>query len=219
MDLFLTHLISFPVVVYSVLLAIILSYWLLAFLGGIDTEMFDLSFDTDIDIEGDLGADVDGSRGLSGITGFFLKFGLTGVPVTLVVSILVLFSWMICYIYVSVLSVLIPGDILKMITGAVMIFISFALAIPLASWVIKPLKKLFITHEAVSKGTLIGTECIVKTGKVTATFGQAILEHDVDGLIFDVRADEAAGIKKGDKVVLVEYIEDDSSYLIKKKLS
>lgn len=216
MDVFLNNIISFPVVVYTALLAIILSYWILAFLGGIDSEIFDLNLDADLEFEADLSTDVDAPRNLSGVTGFFLKFGLTGVPVTLVVSLLVLFSWMLCYIYVSLISVMIPTQLLKMVVGFVMIFISFLLSVPLTSWLIKPLKKLFITHQAKTKQSLIGSECIVKTGKVTTTFGQAILEGDVDGLILDIRAKEGEGISKGDAVVLIEYIAEEGGYWVKK---
>ena len=219
MELFLTNLLSFPVIIYTFLMAIIICYWLLAVLGAVDIEMFDLSFDMDLDLEidGDIGTDIDSSAsGLKGVTGFMLKWGLTGVPVTVVISILIAFAWLICYVVVSIFYPLIPMEILKTILGYLLLIISFALAIPMTSWIIKPLKHLFITHDAVKKSTLIGSECLVKTGKVTPTFGQATYDDGEAGMIFDVRAEESDGIKKGDLVILIEYNEEEGSYKIKK---
>jgi hypothetical protein len=217
MELFLSNLTSFPVVVFTFLLAIIICYWLLALLGAVDIEMFDLSFEVDLELDGDIGTDIDSnSTGLSGVTGFMLKCGLTGVPVTVVVSILIAFSWLICYVIVSIFYPLIPVDLIKTIIGVVLLVVSFALAIPMTSWIIRPLKKIFITHDAVKKSSLIGSECMVKTGVVTPSFGQATYDDGEAGMIFDVRAEVVDGIKKGDLVVLVEYSEEDGSYKIKK---
>jgi len=97
-----------------------------------------------------------------------------------------------------------------------LLVVSFALAIPMTSWIIRPLKKIFITHDAVKKSSLIGSECMVKTGVVTPSFGQATYDDGGAGMIFDVRAEVADGVKKGDLVVLVEYDEEEGSYQIKK---
>jgi hypothetical protein len=224
MELFLNNLTSFPVVIYTFLLAIIIGYWILALIGAVDIEMFDLNFEVDLDLEldGNIGTDIDSNAtGLSGVTGFMLKWGLTGVPVTVVVSILVAFSWLICYVIVSIFYPLFLIDkislgFIKTIIGFVIFVVSFGLAIPMTSWIIKPLKKVFITHGAVKKSSLIGCECLVKTGHVTPVFGQATYDDGGAGMIFDVRAEIADGVKKGDWVVLVEYNEEEGSYLVKK---
>ena len=217
MELFLSNLTSFPVVVYTFLMAIIICYWLLALLGAVDIEMFDMDIDLDVEVDGDIGTDIDSNAtGLKGVTGFMLKWGLTGVPVTVVVSILIAFSWLICYSVVSIFYTLIPINLLKTIISVVLMLLSFAFAIPLTSWTIKPLKKIFITHDAVKKSSLIGSECVVKTGKVTKTFGQATFDDGGAGMIFDVRAEESEGIVKNDLVILVEYNDDEGSYWVKK---
>ncbi|MFK8010833.1 MAG: hypothetical protein AB8B80_02250 [Marinicellaceae bacterium] len=219
MEVFLSNITSFPIIVYTFLMAIIICYWLLAVLGAVDIEMFDVNFDVDLDLEidGDIGTDIDSNAtGLKGVTGFLLKWGLTGVPVTVVVSILVAYSWLVCYVIVSLVYPMITIDLIKLILGFVLLVLSFGLAIPITSWSIKPIKKLFITHDAVMKSSLIGSVCTVKTGTVTNRFGQATYDDGGAGMIFDVRAEEALGIKKGDSVILVEYNEEDGSYKIKK---
>ena len=210
---FITNITSFPVVVYTFLMSIIVVYWLLALLGALDIEMFD----GDIEIETGLDIDTDTeieSEGLSGVTGFMAKWGLTGVPVTVVVSVLIVTSWLICYILASLLLPIIPFAIIKTIASIAMILLSFALSIPATAKLIQPLKKAFVSHTAAKKSSFIGCECIVKTGKVNETFGQAVYEDGGAGMLFDIRADTTAGIKKGDSVVLKSYNEDEESYSV-----
>ncbi len=202
-------------VIFTFVLAIVVFYWILAFIGAVDTEMFDVDFDLDPEINTDIDAE-----GLSGVTGFMLKWGLTGIPVTVVISILMVMAWLICYSVVSIvfpfLYPILPWKGLQLVLGLVLIIVSLGLAIPVTAWMIKPFKSIFISHTAVNKSSLIGKDCVVKTGKVNSHFGQAELEDGGAGMILDVRADEAYGIKKGDVVILTEYDEEEGSYLVTK---
>lgn len=211
MEVFLHYITSFPVVIYTFLLAIIICYWILAMIGAVDIDIFDLDVDIDTDI--DTSVDVD-AQGLSGVTGFMLKWGLTGVPVTVVVSILIATAWLICYVTVSLLYPLLPWETLRTLAGLALLVISFACSIIVTAQLIKPIKGLFISHNAANKASFIGRECVVKTGSVTSTFGQAVLEDGGAGMIFDVRADEALNIKKGDLVILMEYDEVEGCYQV-----
>ena len=223
METFLINITSFPVVVFTFLLIIILCYWLMALVGVVDIELFDADIDIDLDIDMEMQTDFEtevsvdpNAEGLGGIAGFMLNWGLTGVPVTVVISLLIVTSWLICYLVVSILFPLIPFGFIKYTIGAGLLFVCFGLSIPLTAWSIRPFKGFFITHNAVKKETLIGQECEVRTGKVTATFGQGILEDGGAGMILDIRADESKNIKKGDTVILIEYMADDDSYNVAK---
>ncbi len=209
MEVFLNNIISFPVVVYTFLLVVIICYWLLALLGAVDIDMFDLDLDIDTGLETDMDAE-----GLSGVTGFMLKWGLTGVPVTVVISILVASAWLVCYAVVSLVFPLLPWDTLRGVMGLALLLISFALAIPITAQFIKPIKQVFVSHTAANKASFIGSECLVKTGSVTETFGQAEYEDGGAGMLFDIRAATADGIKKGDLVVLKKYDEESGSYWV-----
>lgn len=211
MEVFLYNVSSFPVVVYTFLLFIVVFYWVLAMLGAVDIELFD----ADVEIGLEMDTDVDGAS-LSGITGFMLKWGLTGIPVTVVLSLLILFSWMICYFAVSIFYPLIPWQGIKPLLGFVVLVVSFMLAVPVTAWMMKPFKGIFVTHSAVSKSSLIGKECLIKTGSVSSTFGQAELEDGGAGMLLDVRADINLGLKKGDAVILIAYDEEDGSYTVAK---
>ncbi|MFC3195881.1 OB-fold-containig protein [Marinicella sediminis] len=211
MELFLTNIISFPVAVYTLLMIIVMFYWLLALIGAVDIELFDIDIDFDMDVETELDA-----PGLGGVAGIMSKLGLTGVPVTVVISILVAFSWLICYLLTSLVLPLIPWNWASTVLGIVALVGSFLLAIPATALLVNPMKGMFVNHDAVQKSSLIGRECLVRTGKVTSTFGQAELEDGGAGMLFDVRADEAYGIQKGDVVILVSYNIEDDSYQVTK---
>lgn len=219
MELFLHNITSFPVVVFTFLLAIICCYWILAMIGAVDIDMFDFDVDVDADVDLDtdieVGSDID-AEGLSGVTGFMVKWGLTGIPVTVVISLLVATSWLLCYLVVSIVFPMIPWTGLKNYIGIAVMLISLMLSIPVTATLIRPFKGIFVTHSAVKKSALIGMECIVKTGTVTEKFGQAELDDGGAGMLLDVRAAQSLNIKKGDTVILAEYDEEEGSYLVNK---
>lgn len=217
METFLTNITTFPVVVFTFLLIIVLFYWLMAMIGIVDIDLFDTNIEIDIttDYETEVSINPD-AEGLSGIAGFMLNWGLTGVPITVVISLLIVTSWLICYIVVSLIFPLVPFGIIKYVLGAGLLIVCFAVSIPVTAWSIRPFKSLFIAHTAVTKKNLIGRECLVKTGKVTEDFGQAILEDGEAGMILDIRAPSNKGIKKDDNIILIEYIEEQDCYNVAK---
>ncbi len=220
-------------VVFTFMLAIIIVYWLLAMLGAVDIDMFDADVDLDVDIDVDVDVDFDADVGadggadvgatvdpdfdpesLRGITGFMLKWGLTGVPVTVVVSILVASAWLISYIFASLLMPLVPLALLQWLVGFALLVVSFALAIPVTAQFNKPLKSAFVSYTARNKASFIGCECMVKTGSVNETFGQAEYDDGGAGMLFDVRANASDDINKGDLVILKSYDEEEGSYWV-----
>ena len=215
METFMANITTFPVVVFTFLMVIVFFYWLIALLGVIDIDMFDVDIDIETDFETEVSINPD-AQGLSGLAGFMLNWGLTGVPITVVISLLIIISWLISYLATSLILIHLPFDILRYVLGSVLIFVCFALSIPITAWTIRPLKGLFIAHTAVKKDALIGQECEVKTGKVTEDFGQVILEDGEAGMILDVRAPSDKQIIKGDKVILIEYIKKEDCYYIAK---
>lgn len=215
MDVFLNNLISFPVVVYTFLMVIIFTYWLLALLGALDIDMFDADIDIEPDMDVETGFDVDTdmqTEGIGRVTGFMLKWGLSGVPVTVVISILISTSWLITYFVSSILFPYIPFEIAKTVAGFALLILSFLFSIPVTAKIIKPMKGAFVSHTAAEKASFLGSECIVKTGKVTESFGQAEYDDGGAGMLFDIRAKTDDGIKKGDRVILRSYDDKEDSY-------
>ena len=77
---------TFPTLLFSIALGIVLVYWLIGMIGIVDLDLSP-DIDLDLDIESDIG----------GLAGFLLTFGLTGIPFTLVISIIVVICWLISF--------------------------------------------------------------------------------------------------------------------------
>ena len=207
MTVFIENITSFPVIVFTFLMVIILFYWVFALIGVIDIEIFDFDIEVDADLD---------AEGMSGFAGFMTNWGLTGLPVTAVLSLLISTSWLLCYVVVSLVYPLIPFESIKWLIGILLIILCIAISIPITAKIIRPFRNIFVSHSAVKKNALIGSTCIVKTQKVNEKYGQAELNDGGAGMLLDVRAKEDDNIVKGDEVILVEYDEENEVYYIGK---
>ncbi|GLX77228.1 hypothetical protein tinsulaeT_05680 [Thalassotalea insulae] len=196
---------QFPTVIYSVLLGIVIVYWIVGLLGFID---LDFSGDIELDID----SDVDVSVG--GLTGLLLTFGLTGVPFTLVISIIILICWLISFYLQFYLLTWLPDGWLYYFIGTVSDFLIFVLSLPITAIAIRPLKGMFNSVETVTSRHLVGKEAIIATGSVNEIFGQARLFNEGAEILVDVRCDPQHVLKLGDKVLVVEYLEENHAYIV-----
>ncbi|PIE41871.1 MAG: hypothetical protein CSA47_02445 [Gammaproteobacteria bacterium] len=209
MNEFIVLITTFPVIVPTFLLAVVSLYWLLVLIGTLDMEFFDI----DVDIDSDTDASIDDSGGLGA---FLANWGLTGVPFSLVISLMVVLIWLICAVVMSLLSPLLPLSVLRWVVGAGVLLAAFMVTIPITARLIRPLRTFFRAHVAINKDSLTGRECVVKTLTVRENFGQAELTDGEAGLLLDIIADEPNDISKGDTVILLEYDAERDSYWVKK---
>jgi hypothetical protein len=193
---YLYNITHFPTAAYTLFLGFVLVYWLLSIVGAVDIDTLDI----DVDIE----TDVDASA-ISGLTGFMLTFGLTGVPISVIISVWSLYAWLISYFAVEYLLMLLPSGILHALGALAVLVGSFFVSIPLVAQTIKPLKGLFTTHTAIRKTELVGRLCTVRTMSVTDDFGQGEMHDGEAGMILDIRAPQPNSIKKNDKVIIIAY--------------
>ncbi len=91
MDPFYQNISSFPTAIFTFILGICILYWLFAVLGVVDIDMLD------IDLENEAATP-------NAIAGVMLKFGLNGVPVTIIISFLSL-VWLVSKLLQCSLSV------------------------------------------------------------------------------------------------------------------
>lgn len=198
---------QFPTVIYSTLLGIVVVYWIVGLLGLID---LDFSGDADLDI--DVDSDLDVSTG--GLTGLFLTFGLSGVPFTLVISIIILICWLISFYLQFYLLTWLPDGWLYYLVGAASDVIVFFISLPLTAIVIRPLKGMFKSVETTSSNNLVGKDATIATGTVSETFGQARLFNNGAEILVDVRCDPEHTFKLGDKVLVIKYLQETHAYIV-----
>ena len=198
MELFLSEAFSFPTIIFAFPLVILLLFWLMALVGFVDLEILDI----DADVESESG---------SGASSWLQSLGLDGVPVTVALTLLDIYAFAFTYLARKYLAPLFDGILTATAVGAIIAIVAVIIAVPLSALCIKPLRKLFVTHEAIGKGELIGSLCTVTTLKVTATFGQATTD---DGMLLNVRAREPNDIKKGARVALLEFITHEDAFSV-----
>ncbi|MEV6636878.1 hypothetical protein AB0M54_39700 [Actinoplanes sp. NPDC051470] len=167
--------ISFPTVVFTPLLIVVIGYWIVVIAGGADP-------DTDVD-SGEAG------------DGPLAFVGLSGVPMSVVFSLLVLFAWFGSLAGAELLTI--PLWIV-LVAALVAAFIITRVLVAL-------LARVWPNGPSASRADFIGLTCVIRTGTVTRTFGQAEV-HAPDGssAIVQVRQTGADTLTAGSRALLYD---------------
>ena len=197
MELFLSEVFSFPTILFTIPLIVLMLFWLMAFAGLVDIEIFDIDGDAD--------------SGDSALGGWLETFGLNGVPLTVALTLVDIYAFAFTYLARKYLTPLFDGILSATAIGFIVAMFAVIVAIPIAALCCKPLRKIFHTHEAVSKKDLDGVICTVTTQTVTESFGQATAD---DGMVYTVRANTPNDLCKGTRIVLLEYCKEHDSYIV-----
>jgi hypothetical protein len=208
MNEFLTIATSFPTAVYSVLLLVVTVHWLLSALGIFEIDTLDGLLPDGIGADGADGAEP-GSTG-----GLLMKFGLHGVPVMVVFTIIAIVGWAFCYFVdlhllsrANIGALGVVADIATAVGGLL-------LSIPVARIVLAPVRRMLRRFAPVSQRPMLGRYGEVRSAEVTRTHGQVWVDDGGAGLILQVRADVSGKFVRGDRVVLIEYMEEQNAYRI-----
>lgn len=191
---------SFPTLVFSVILGVCLIYWIFAVLGLIDLGFLDL--DVDISAPNSAGSEFSVMDALAGL---LARFGLFGVPIIVIISLIGLFGWIISYFLVHLFFGAFFDTFWRFPAGLVVLLLSAYCAAWITAFAIRPLRKLFENAYATHSQQLVGQTAIVRTSRVDEHFGEAILEDGGAGLILQVRSADEQILKQGDRVTVLEY--------------
>jgi hypothetical protein len=129
---------------------------------------------------------------------------LRSVPVTVMLSVLVCFGWLMTIggsRAMLGLGLPLPWWLL----GTLVLLLSFVLALVPTALAVRPLARFFVTHQAKAHADLVGKVCLVTTGRVDGKFGQASLQTESMSLLIQVRADDGTALKKGDRALIVSW--------------
>lgn len=203
---FLAVALTFPTVLFGMLLGVAMLYWLLAATGLVQIDLLDGLF------EGG-GESFAGEPG--GLTGPLMRFGLGGVPLTLALTVLLLFAWLLSY-FGTVL--LLEGSVIETLTldwGTRWIILVVALlgALPLTALSLRPARRFFARLQPVPQASLIGRTGVVRSPELTDTHGLVQVEDGGAGLVLQAR-DAGGRFRRGDRVMLVEYLEHLNAYRV-----
>lgn len=235
MEVFVNVATSFPTVVYSVLLLVVTVHWLLSALGILELDALDGLLPDDIGLDGthglhgahgihgaDIGHAAHGAHGHHGahggehgsVGGLLMKFGLHGVPVMVVFTIIAIVGWLFCYfIDLYLISAMLDG-VVATLAGTGAMIAGLLLSIPVARMVLTPVRRLLRRYEPVSQRPLLGRYAEVRSPEITQTHGTAWVDDGGAGLILQVRADTPGRFVRGDRVVLIEYLQEQNAYRV-----
>jgi hypothetical protein len=227
---------QFPTVVFTIVLGIVLVYWVFVLLGALDIDLFG----GDVDVSGaakgigdvltggakggaeafhaggggdaaggggDAGGGADADGDLDG-GGLWHGLGLGDVPVTISMSLIVVLSWV--------------GSLLVMhyVAGsagwqrAVVLVVAIVVALPIAAVLVRPLAPVFAVKEAKSNADYIGHGCTITTGSVDDNFGQATVFDGGTVLVIQVRCGERGKLARGDKALIIEFDRTRQAYVV-----
>ncbi|MEJ2415759.1 MAG: DUF1449 domain-containing protein [Exilibacterium sp.] len=212
MNPFYQNISSFPTAIFTFILAVCVLYWLVAILGLVELDILDFDIP---DADGALDVNQDtGFSNAEGLAGLMLRFGLNGVPVTVIVSIVSLVGWLVCYYIVYCLPAAITAGLFRYLLGLPVLVGSLYIAVKITAVVIRPLRPLFKKAQQHTQKLVLGQVAVVRTSRVDKTFGEAVLDDGGAGLILKVRSTGDQVFKRGDRVVLLEYIKAQNTYRV-----
>jgi hypothetical protein len=227
---------SFPSVVYTVLLGVALVYWTFVMVGvihigegsegviegkleGATKGLLEGAVDgighSHADLAGGDGFDGDGldGDGHGALAAVMSALHLRSVPATVVLSLIVTFAWLASVVAMQFLTRLSPA-LLGWLTSLVVLAASLLLAVPLTSLCARPLAKVFGQKRAPLKSDFIGRTCVVRTGSVTAKLGEATLSDGGAGLVIRVRVEDGKRLARGEQALIIDYDAERESYLV-----
>lgn len=194
----LSAMLAFPTVIFTVLLGVVVTYWIFVILGALDIDL--LNFDADADVDADAGTDGGDGDYDGGLAGVWNALGLGGVPVTLSSSVLVLAAWVLC-----LLAVPIFGRGMPIWLAGTVSLLCLGVAVPVTALVVRPLRRFFVTHRALDHRSLVGRICTIATLRVDERYGQAEIEDGGAGLLIQVRATAPHELRRGDRALIFDY--------------
>ena len=207
MDRFMDAAISYPTAILTALLLVVLVYWLLALVGWVDFESSGIDTELELQADGDPGE-------ISTLAGYVVAMGLSGVPFSIVSSVLVLVSWTLSCLAGEWLLPLVPTLLLQIVAGTVVLLVSVALAVLATALLVRPLRGLFVTHQAMGNASLVGQTCTVMSQRVDQRSGHAEVAQRGASIQIRVWNPDDNRLTKGDAAIILAYDEAANRYRI-----
>ncbi|HCT73408.1 MULTISPECIES: OB-fold-containig protein [Psychrobacter] len=203
---FITKISLYPTIIFTGLVMFVTLYWVVSLLGMADMDTVEL---------GESGGEVADLSSAGFFTGLMLKFGLYGVPLIIILSLISLIGWLLSYLYTSFLHQYFDSGILYYLFGTGALVFVLVVSMWLTGLIISPIRKNIAKIPKRNSSNNVGKIAVVRTLSVTDKHGEAVLNDGGAGLILKIRSDiNDNSLKQGDKVVLVEYLDEANTYRV-----
>lgn len=184
---------------WTVLLILIIFYWLAVIIGITDTEIVEFDLDFDVDAN------------MSFPQSFLHFFNVGDIPFLIIASIGILCSWSLSVLSNYYLS---DGSLLG---GLIYLIPNLIISGFVVKFSLKPFIKMFkaLNEDSHSLQNVVGMVCKVHSSEVDSTYGQAELIHDGASLLVNVKTEGDLVIKKGQEALILSKQDEGNYYLVK----
>ncbi|MCC5953615.1 MAG: DUF1449 family protein [Acidimicrobiia bacterium] len=187
MQEFVDTALSFPTVVFTVGLLLMVVFWLFAGFGAIDTEGVP-----------------SGGGGGGPISAILSALGITTVPATLLLTFFFLFGWLVSLGGARWVVETGPSTSAWLLLAA-----ACALAIPPTVVISRPFGRVFMHNPAQKRDVFVGRVCQIRTGSISERFGQGeVLDDEGASLLVEVRCEPGNDLRSGDWAIIHTYDPD-----------
>lgn len=194
---------------WTILLGLLLLYWIFEIVTGID---FDLDFDLDADL------DAEGPEGVSGaggpIAGLAKFVHLGHLPLMMIVTAIAIAGWAFSIFGNYYLN---PGA--NAILGVAFAIIAFVPAVFVARLCLWPFVRFYKSLEGKTDGneSMIGRVCKIRTDRVDDRFGQAEVPTPEGPYVINVRlCSTSAPLSQGDTALIIAEDTARMSYTVRR---
>lgn len=216
---FFSSILAFPTAVFTIAMGVVMAYWLFVIIGAVGIDLLDGNLDFEAGgkalggaLEGGAEAVQGGAKALAGHDhdlhvdgGILSALGYAGIPLTVSVSLVSLFSWTLSVLSASAvhaaLGPVLPGWLVSLALGLA----CFIVGTVAGGFTVRPLRPIFVARKAPGRDSLMGRVCTISSGNVTDRHGHATFEDGAAGFLLNVVCDKANGLKRGDPALILSY--------------
>lgn len=192
----------------TILVGLVLLYWIMIIVGFIGMDAIDLDVDADLGVDGDMDFDVGGPGVFASLTHFL---HMQDVPVVIVGSFFIIFWWIIT---VSVNHVINPDQ--GILVSLMILLPALGLSLFLTKLAVLPFAKGLKNYDQFedARTHLIGAITTVTTSEVTSDFGQVELATDGPEITMNARTVAGVTLRKGDSATIIAYDQNTDIYTV-----
>ena len=235
--------VTFPGAMYSALLGVVVLYWLSMLMGAVDIDLLGGADHAGADGAADGAMHADGAAGShgghghvgdadggdadggdadggdagdadGGVLGALGALGLRKLPMTVSVSLLVIWGWLISVLGTVMLAATAARYVPMGVFRGLLFAVSLIASLKLASVSARPIAPLFVANKASRREHLVGKLAEVSTGRLDAGFGQVLVGDGGAGLLIDARHEGGVVLKRGDQVIVTSWDADKGFVLV-----
>ena len=197
---FLSDCFEMPLAPPSILLCVVVVYWLFVIIGALDIDLFDFDFE------------LDASESILDIGYAPLRFlNLGRIPVMIWISVYAFCAWAIAVALVEWKEPTLPPTFQVLVA-------SFGLGAIATKLLTQPLGDRLAADnvEPHKAETIVGGTCVITTSEATERVGEARFGTDGAPLVLTVRTAEGT-LAKGDRAQIIDYHAEENVYIVQRE--